>query len=99
MKIRILPEAEQDLLDGIHFYDSQCSGVGSHFLESLSTDIESLRQFAGVHAHTLGYHQMRAKRFPFAIYYRVVGDNINIYAVLDCRRNPAWIRRRLRDRK
>jgi plasmid stabilization system protein ParE len=40
-------------------------------------------------------HRLLAKRFPFAIYYRVEGDPVQVYAVLDCRRNPAWIRDRL----
>ena len=95
MNIEILPEAEQDLLEGIHFYESQCLGVGNHFLECLLADIQSLDRFAGVHARKLGYHQMRARRFPFAVYYRIEDDRIRIYAILDCRRDPAWIRERL----
>ena len=95
MKIEILPEAEQDLLDGIRFYESQCSGVGKHFLESLLADIQSLHRSAGVHAREFGYHQMFAKRFPFAVYYRTEDNRIRVHAVLDCRRNPAWIRDRL----
>jgi plasmid stabilization system protein ParE len=95
MRIEILPEAEQDLLEGIRFYESQCAGVGGHFLECLLTDIQSLQQFAGVHGRDLGYHRMLAKRFPFAVYYRIENSAIRIYAVLDCRRNPAWIRKRL----
>ena len=95
MKIEILPEAEQDLLDGIRFYESQCLGVGKRFLECLLADIQSLPRFAGVHARELGYHQMFAKRFPFAIYYRIEDNSIRVYAVLDCRRDPAWIRDRL----
>lgn len=95
MKIEILPEAEQDILDGIRFYESQCLGVGKHFLECLQADIRALRRFAGIHARELGYHQMFAKRFPFAVYYRIEDNRIRVYAVLDCRRSPAWIRKRL----
>lgn len=95
MKLEILPEAEQDLLDGIRFYESQCLGVGKHFLECLLADIQSLHRFAGVHARKLGYHQMFARRFPFAIYYRIEDASIRVHAALDCRRDPAWIRDRL----
>jgi len=38
---------------------------------------------------------MLSKRFPFAIYYKVAKDQAVVYAVLDCRRNPAWIRKKL----
>jgi plasmid stabilization system protein ParE len=88
MKIEILAEAEQDLLDGIRFYERQRSGVGRHFLESLLADIRSLYEFAGVHARYRGYHRMFAKRFPFAVFYRVNDGRILVHAVLDCRRNP-----------
>jgi hypothetical protein len=95
MRIKILAEAEQDLLDGVRFYERQSAGVGNHFLESLLADIDSLRQLAGVHAREFGYHFMRAKRFPFGIYYRIDEETVCVHAVMDCRRNPAWIRKRL----
>lgn len=31
---------------------------------------------------------MLSKRFPFVVYYRIEGEAIRIYAVLDCRRDP-----------
>jgi len=31
-----------------------------------------------------------------AVYYTKAADEVVVYAVVDCRRNPAWIRRRLR---
>ena len=42
-----------------------------------------------------GFHRSLSKRFPFGIYYLMEGAVIRIYAVLDLRRDPAWIRRRL----
>lgn len=95
MRIKVLAEAEQDLFEGCQFYERQCQGVGGYFLECLLADIESLHQFAGIHALESGHYCMRARRFPFAIYYRIEDERILVRAVLDCRRNPAWIRDRL----
>jgi hypothetical protein len=95
MKIEILDEAEKDLLEGFEFYEYQSDGLGKYFLDSIFSDIESLRLYAGIHAKLFGYHRLLAKRFPFAIYYRLHDSVIRIYAILDCRRNPAWIRERL----
>ena len=96
MKIKILESAKQDLREGFYFYESQETGIGSYFLESLFSDIESLRLFAGIHRVHFGrYHRLLSKRFPFAIYYRIESDAVRVYAVLDCRRDPAWIRKRL----
>ena len=96
MKIRILESAQQDLVEGYSFYEMQEIGVGNYFLESIFSDVESLRLFAGIHSiHFEKYHRLLSKRFPFAIYYRVVDEEIQIYAILDCRRDPAWIKERL----
>ena len=95
MKIEILDSAEEDLIDGFKFYENQSRGLGDYFLDALFSDIESLRVYAGIHALHFGYHRLLSKRFPFAIYYRLHNEIIRVYAVLDCRRSPAWTRNRL----
>lgn len=95
MRIEILLEAEKDLVDGYAFYERQLQGLGQYFLDSLFSDLESLHLYAGIHAMHFGYHRLLAKRFPFIVYYRIQDKVIRVYAVLDCRRDPAWIRNRL----
>ena len=98
MRIRILDEAEKDLEEGYRFYESKSVGLGSYFLDSLYSDIDSLLYFAGIHYVIFGYYRLLSKRFPFAVYYRIIDiidDVVLVYAVLDCRRNPSWIRERL----
>jgi len=97
MKIRILPSANQDLIDGYWFYEKQTEGLGTYFLDTLFSDIDSLAIYAGIHPKYYGkYHRLLSKRFPFAIYYRIKNNKILIHAVLDCRRSPAWIRMKLK---
>jgi len=51
---------------------------------------------AGIHPiHCGKYHRLSSKRFPFAVCYRVEDQTARVYAVLDCRRSPAWIRKEL----
>jgi len=95
MKIRILPEAERDLEIGADFYEAQRDGLGRYFNDCLLSDIESLRLFAGIHQRRHGLHCCLSKRFPFAIFYDVTSETIDIYAVLDCRQDPAAIQSRL----
>lgn len=100
VKIRILDSASQDLMDGASFYELQERGLGEYFLDSLFADIDSLSLYAGIHAIFFhDYHRSLAKRFPFAVYYKIVGDAVLVYAVLDCRRNPAWTRKRIAGRQ
>jgi hypothetical protein len=49
MKVRILSAAEDDLEEGFRFYESQLRGLGSYFLDSLYSDIDSLSYFGGIH--------------------------------------------------
>jgi hypothetical protein len=62
------------------------------------TDIESLGLFSGIHPLHFGLHRMLASRFPFGIYYRNQDDETQVFAVLDLRRNPNWVRKELKKR-
>jgi plasmid stabilization system protein ParE len=97
MKLRILDLAEADLLSGFRFYERRSAAVGWYFLDSLSAEIESSQLYAGVHRKYLGYFRMLSRRFPYAIYYRISGDEIQVWRVLDCRRDPGWLRKQLRN--
>ena len=94
----ILKEVSDDLNEGKTFYDQRESGVGDYFWDSLLADIESLLLYAGIHRKEHGFYRMLAKRFPYAIYYYIVDDLAYIVAVLPMRRNPAWIKRKIKDR-
>ncbi|NQU11274.1 type II toxin-antitoxin system RelE/ParE family toxin [bacterium] len=96
MKLKIVAAAKRDLAEGRRFYEAQERGLGSYFLASVTADIEALRISAGVHvvAHR-DYHRALCRTFPFAVYYTKAGDVVIVYAVVDCRRDPAWIRQHL----
>lgn len=95
MKIRILDAAKEDMRETWKFYERQSPGLGDYFLQSIQEDVKSLLGYAGIHQIVAGYHRKLGKTFPFAIYYLIAIDAIEIYAVLDCRRDPNWIVRRL----
>jgi len=88
MRVEVLDEAEQDLVDGAHFYEAKEPGLGQYFLDSLFSDVDSLQLHAGIHPVHFGYHRLLSKRFPYAVYYRVEGNVARVWAVLDCRQDP-----------
>lgn len=102
MKIRdvvALREVADDLADGQNFYERREAGIGEYFFDSLISDLESLRLYAGIHYRRLGFYRMLSRRFPFAIYYEVDDDIAKVVAVLDMRRDPAWTRKKLEQRR
>jgi hypothetical protein len=93
MKIRLSQFANEDLADGYTFYEEQEKGIGRYFLNSLYADLELLKTTAGTHPlYITTFHRMLSRRFPFAIYYKIDGNIVDVYAVADCRRDPAWLR-------
>lgn len=95
MTFRISGRASSDLDDGWSFYDDRDEGLGEYFFTSVMADIQSLRATAGSHRKFFGFHRLLCSRFPHAVYYRVEGDIVFIWRVLDCRQDPRRIRRAL----
>ena len=96
MTIRILDSALEDLDRGRAFYERQCEGLGTYFLDSLFSEIDSLVLYAGVHRSVFGYHRLLARRFPYAVYYRLEpGEGCVVWRVLDLRQAPRRIWRAL----
>ena len=95
MIIEISSDALLDLEEGFAFYQQQSEGLGAYFISCLTSDIEALQYFGGIHQVVHSYHRALSKRFPFCIYYEIQGDILTVVAVLDARRDPLWNRRRL----
>ena len=96
MRITLHSEAKKDLIDGYCFYENQEETIGHYFLDYLYSDIDSLIITAGTHQKSYNnLYRMLSKRFPFAIYYTITNETIQVEAILDCRKKPAWIRKRL----
>ena len=81
MILRILPSAVADLASGRNFYEQQGEGLGSYFLNTLFADID--------------YHRLLSKRFPYAIYYRLHDNTVEVWRVLDLRQEPEQIKKAL----
>ncbi len=95
--IKLLSSAIEDLYAGRIFYERQGEGLGEYFYNSLFSDIDSLRLYAGIHPKHFGFYRMLAKRFPYAIYYHFTNENaVFVYRILDMRQDPNRIRESLK---
>ena len=98
MKLKILPSAAADLVQGAGFYERQAEGLGAYFLDTLFSDVESLVLYAGIHRKINGYYRLLSRRFPYAVYYTIDEDQVRVWRILDCRRDPQKIRTALSGR-
>jgi hypothetical protein len=60
VRIEILPSALADRDRGRRFYARQGDGLGSYFLDSVFSDIDSLALYAGTHLDVYGFHRLLA---------------------------------------
>ena len=97
-RIKISEEAVQDLNNGYWFYEFQEKGLGDYFASSLRSEIDRLQFYAGIQSvvHE-DFHHVVCKKFPFGIFYTFERPNklVTVWAVLDLRRDPVWIKKRL----
>jgi hypothetical protein len=63
MIIEILPGAKEDLAAGYNFYERRSPGLGSYFYDSLFSDIDSLKNYAGTHPFVYGSYRAISRRF------------------------------------
>ena len=96
MKIVILPSVRDDLEAGFQYYEHQQEFLGEYFLDSLFSDIGSLRLYAGIHPKVSGNPRLLSKRLPYAVYYTEESGTVFVKAVLDCRADSKFRRQALR---
>ncbi|WP_116366880.1 type II toxin-antitoxin system RelE/ParE family toxin [Parahaliea mediterranea] len=89
LAIRIRDEAEQDLKEAAQWYERQRSGLGHQFLNQVLIALDAIG--ANPTSFPVAYRKTRRaliRRFPFAIFYRILPDEILVLAVLHGSRSP-----------
>jgi len=92
----IRPAAAADLDEAFLWYEAQRSGLGDEFLNAVEQAFRAVldnpRRYRVVHQDTRRAH---VRRFPYSVFYRIVGDDVVVVACFHGRRNPQrWERRR-----
>ena len=95
-RLEILAEAAWDLEEAANWYESRRPDLGIGFTDEarflLLRIEENPRQFPIVYRDA---RRALMSRFPFAIYFRLVGNIALVIAVMDLRRKASRWRRRI----
>ena len=95
IRIRLLPEAEEELRAAARFYEALQSGLGLALLQEVRRARERIAERPGASRVERGDIRVRSiLRFPYRLYYRVRPDEIVIVAVGHRRRRPGFWRGR-----
>jgi len=83
--------AEDEFLLAIDYYESQQPGLGLQFSRELYASITRICE------HPIAWEQLDSElrrcitsRFPYGLVYRIVGDSIQIMAVMHLSRKPGY---------
>jgi plasmid stabilization system protein ParE len=85
----IRPEAEADLVNARDWYERQREGLGAAFLLCVEEVLERIGRTPEM--CTAVYRDVRralTRRFPYAVYYRVAGNEVVVLGMLHTRRDP-----------
>ncbi len=93
----LLLSADLDVQEAFDYYEGYQEGRGAVFLCHLETALEQLRRFpaSGTRFHS-SYRRLLVPHFPYGVFYTVEARGVIVTGVLDTRRDPEVILRRLR---
>ena len=99
MQVRLLPEAEKELLEAAQWYSQQSIGLDYEFIrcidEAMARIVRAPLMFPAVHRDR---RRVIVKRFPYSIIFDVMEDEVLIYAIFHFSRSPKrWKRRSKND--
>lgn len=94
-RIRLLPEAEEELRAAARFYEALQPGLGLALLQEVRRAREHIAGQPKASRVERGDIRVRSVlRFPYRLYYRIRPDEIVIVAVGHRRRSPGFWRNR-----
>jgi toxin ParE1/3/4 len=91
------PEARNEFLASIDYYEKCKPGLGIEFAEEIYAAIDRITQFPKAWP-SLSLHTRRciANRFPFGILYRIEKTEIFILAIMELHRRPGYWKKRIK---
>ena len=83
------PEVRDELDREYNWYESQHTGLGDEFIDSVEETLNRICQMP--ESYPIVYRDIRRsiiRRFPFAVYYRIVSSRVIVTAIFHSRRDP-----------
>jgi toxin ParE1/3/4 len=94
---RFHPDAEQEFMAAVEYYESRQGGLGLSFAAEVLATVRNLLAFPTVWPVLEGaIRRCLTPRFPFGVLYSVELDGVFILAVMDLRRQPDYWKERFR---
>ena len=98
--LRFLPEVEDDAIGGYVWYETKSPGLGEEFLRMFYACAGALSRNSLMYRKVYGeFRRCLLRRFPFALYFMVKGEQVIVTGLFHCAREPRIVEMELRGRK
>ncbi len=98
--LRFVPEIEEDIISGYTWYEAKSRGLGEEFLRMFYAYAGEITHnpliYPKVHSR---FRRCLLRRFPYAAYFTIEANQIIMFGLFHCARDPRTIRAKLRGRK
>ena len=97
--LSFLPEVEDDVLNGYTWYEQKTRGLGEEFLRMFYARTQEIPRNPLLYQTVYkDFRRCLLRRFPYTIYFKIDKQNIFVFGVFHCARNPKTIKKNLRER-
>lgn len=98
--LHFFPEVEEDVIGGYVWYEAKSAGLGEEFLRIFYACASEITQNPLLYPKVYSEFRRRLlRRFPYAIYFMIKGDQIIVFGLFHCARDPRTIRTKLQERE
>lgn len=96
MFVALHPEANSELDEQAFYYEVREPGLGQRFMEEVDAALAILLSQPRL-GHPLGdgFHSYILDEFPFALIYKIKGEQLRVVAIAHNRRHPDYWRTRM----
>lgn len=89
--VRFVPEARQEFLAQVAYYEKESTGLGGRFRREIEKTVRIATSFPRAGSPCAARtRRVIVKGFPFSIVYRSEGAGIVVFAVAHFRRHPSY---------
>ena len=89
LPVFLRPEAQADLEAAKDWYEQQRTGSGERLIQAIDELLGRVSAMPELYAVVMnGVRRAKLRRFPYLLYYRILGDRIEVIGVLHGSRDP-----------
>ena len=98
--LRFIPEIEEDVINGYVWYETKSRGLGEDFLRMFYAYVNEILLNPLLYPKVYrDFRRRLLRRFPFAIYFSIENEQIIVFGLFHCARNPQAIDAELQNRE